>query len=264
MGAVVPCSPRPRPGGSGGSIATRRSAPSARGRAPRRRSMRSSATKAVQDLVPGADRPPRCAPSWSISGSSSRAQRVASRWRCRHGRERSVPACSWRSPSSRPRFSRYSERSFPDGSGPRTARSRRSHDPKTIAHPDVGARPELEHVTAASSRQGQPTRRQDPDVGHAERSIEPRDRDRERHPERVDRRAPFEEDRSSGSEAGPSAEAARAFPARRRGLALEPEPAIADEEHSAHVRGRYGPLPTGAGGPGRIRTRDTRVKSPLL
>jgi hypothetical protein len=159
---------------------------------------------------------------------------------------------------------------FPQRSGPEAqpteyscgvAAARRSAELEPIADPDVGVRTSLDDVANARAREEDASPTEPPDPGHPMRMIEPRDEDREAQSERMHRTAPLEEDDAIGPEFVSSPEPTPPLARGRRDLE-EPPSVTFPNDPSLHRRTVS--VADDIGGPGRIRTCDTRVKSPLL
>ena len=205
-----------------------------------------------------AERQP-CERYWSSFGSSSRITRGGNRSRFPPGRGGRCPSRWWCSPHCRPWSSPFSGRSSPSprlrAAGPSAAGAGRPGEgrppPGTPGRdkPSAGAAPA---VPAERAGRAQP---------------EARHRAAQRRSRTASRRcAPTGPVRGAWLRPGgdPRARAARA-PARAASWGPRRSrrcPSDRSAEQSARVRGYREPV-TG-GGPGRIRTRDTRVKSPLL
>jgi hypothetical protein len=93
--------------------------------------------------------------------------------------------------------------------------------------------------------------------------VKEHDGDREPHPHGMDRACSLEEEPPTGLEAFAPEEAPDPLSARLRDLERETDPSRKDDRLGPPHQPRLG-ASTDIGGPGRIRTRDTRVKSPLL
>jgi hypothetical protein len=89
-------------------------------------------------------------------------------------------------------------------------------------------------VSDASRREGGASWLDDASVHDPHRPIEPRDQDREPHPEGVDRRGLREPHRLAGRESVSTAQAAGPLPPRRRNLASERDVAGTAEDDLEH------------------------------
>ena len=114
----------------------------------------------------------------------------------------------------------------------------------------------------ASPSRHEPARPASPHPEHPHLSIQEDHRDRPLHPERLHAPALEEEHRLSRARRRVAPQPAHPFPPRARDqhAPRAAGPVHLDDFHDATVR----PVTDALGGAGRIRTRDTRVKSPLL
>lgn len=125
----------------------------------------------------------------------------------------------------------------------------------------------LEHVPNSSARKQEPSGRQSVDSQDTQVPVEQRDRYLEPHPKGVDRARALEQQRPTRREAVAAEQPPHPFAAGCRDVHVQHEAARPGQEDPPH----RATLPRAAdigsrviGGAGRIRTRDTRVKSPLL
>jgi hypothetical protein len=107
-------------------------------------------------------------------------------------------------------------------------------DPEPVPGPQVHAHGALEHVTDARPWEEEPAGPNRPYRPHDELAIQQRHRDRQAHPERVDRTSAIEQEHIVGAHGRTAAPTAHPFATRQGQLSSEDLAARTDQSDLAH------------------------------